>query len=465
MGGTTTFSKRWLAPIALMLALLAAFLGARPAQAQLSLADANNARAATRDSGSLSLPSPISGEAATQGRGEASRTADDFDLPGEAVRDRRRPDYDPVGIRMGAFTILPTAGVGAGYDSNSLSQASGRSDTHGLITGGSAIRSNWSAHQLNFDLGAATREYAGGTRAGGTGFRIAADGKVEVARGYGLHAEASREHIITDRSAIEENLITNYPVKYDRTAAEIRGRVDRGRFVGDLSVGWAEYDYKNTKSSTGREIDLQYRDFSQRRFGIDIGYHLGTKDVFVAFQTDRRRHRLDAPVLRDSNGIEALVGVRGAITPLIRGQLALSYMSIDFKDPRVRTRNGLGLDAELQYLLTELTTINFAARRSLRNAANANSPAAFTTRFSLGADHELRRNVILSAGVSREQADYVASSQESRITRATVGATWLINRQFSAGADIGYRWREDKNFPVGRDHSGVTFGVSLKWRL
>ena len=465
MGGTTTFTKRWLAPFALMLALLAALLGARPAQAQLSLAEAGNGRAAARDSGSLSLPSPTSGEAATQGRGEASRTADDFDLPGEAVRERRRPDYDPVGIRMGAFTILPTAGVGAGHDSNSLSYSGGPSDSYGSVTGGSAIRSNWSAHQLNFDLGAAKREYSGGTRSGGTGFRIAADGKVEVARGYGLHGEVSREHIITDRSAVEEDLITSYPVKYNRTAAEIRGRIDRGRFVGDLSVGWAEYDYKNARSSTDREINLQYRDFEQRRLGIGLGYHLGTKDVFIALQTDRRRHRIAAPLLRDSDGIEALVGVRGAITPLIRGQLALSYMSVDFKDPRVGTRSGVGLEADLQYLLTELTTINFAARRSLRNAAAANSPAAFTTRFSIGADHELRRNVIVSASASREQADYVASTQESRVTRLTVGATWLINRRFSAGADVGYRWREDKNFPVGRDHKGFTAGLSLKWHL
>jgi hypothetical protein len=238
---------------------------------------------------------------------------------------------------------------------------------------------------------------------------------------------------------------------------------------GRLSVeigGLVSYaNYQDAQTPAGAPLDQDFRDSSIYQTHIELGYGVPAGPVlFVAVTGEARRFRVAAPpITRDAETVEVLAGIRSDITPLLRGRAGLGYLYANFRDPTIKSRGALALNVRLDYLLSQLTTITLSARRGLQNVASATAPAALLTEARLGVDHELLRNLILSASAGYQHADYISSDGAVRRFTTDGGARYLVNRRMRVDFDLGYRRRtgsallSDRNFSEFRAALGLAY--------
>jgi len=87
--------------------------------------------------------------------------------------------------------------------------------------------------------------------------------------------------------------------------------------------------------------------------------------------------------------------------------------------------------------VTTLTTLNARAARTIQDTTQAGSPAILRTSGGLSADHELLRNLILTAAVTVTHDNYEDSNREDNYYISGVGARYLMNRNFYG--TLGYQ--------------------------
>lgn len=385
---------------------------------------------------------------------------------GVTVMTRPRPDFDPIGIPVGAFTLRPQLTAGIGYDGNVYTQPGGVDDIFGLLRGAADLRSNWNRHTVSVGGYVSERAYASKTSESGLTYRAQAQGTLDIDRTTGIDFEMSHEHDFLQRGGTTELITTERPVRFNVTDSGLTLRKQFGRLRTDVAAYTAYFNFENARTPAGNVFSQQFRDYKLYRGRVGIGYASGAGPVLFASATgDLRRYRiLSGPIIRGSNGGEFLVGVSSDITPLIRGRLGFGYIFADFADRTIGTRGAAAFDANIDYLATELTTVHFVARRFFQNVALVNAPAGLTTEYSVGADHELLRNLIVSGSASYRTTDYVRLNTQSSGYGVDGGARLFINRRLRADASIGYRKRNNRQTLFG-DYSEVVANVALTFGI
>ncbi|PAX06348.1 outer membrane beta-barrel protein [Sphingomonas lenta] len=443
-----------LRPLPTLAALLATTAAVAPAHAQEAGAGARAEAAAP-----LQLPGP--GEVAapedragipslrlprTDSASERDRAAEAVApraatrVRGVTVAQRARPDFDPVGVRLGGMVLLPEVAARAAYDGNVFGQPNGVNDVFGTVRAAATLRSEWSRHQAVIDGFVARREYATFGTESATTYRLNARSRLDIDGETSATTEVSRERVLLLRNTLTEVLPTRRPVRYDLTAASFGLRRDLGRFRANAIGYVARYDFVDAERPDGSPLSQRFRSYDLYRGSVQLGYASGAGPVlYVQGIVDLRRYNVPAPPIdRDSDGYEVLAGITSDITPLLRGRLAVGYVHADFKDPTVESRGAFGFDVDLDYLVTELTTVRLSARRYLQNIALAASPGGLNTDAALGADHELLRNLIVSGNLLYGRTSVIRTGGQGTRLGAEARARLFINRRLRVDGDVAY---------------------------
>lgn len=350
---------------------------------------------------------------------------------GTPVRERGHPEFEEQGVLLGAFKLNAQGGATVGYDSNvrrGVTDDTG--DAFARIIGSAGLVSNWGRHRVRLEGDFDRRFYSRFTTEDGSQYRIAAQGRLDVVGRSYLSLDAKTERVLVERSRSGEIDNLFEPVRYNEHEARLRGVYREARLQIDGGVTLGRRSYLDALTANLQPLDQSYRDFDRRAFEASVGYELsGSNVAFVQLSTERRRYDVvSQPIRLDTTSYQILGGVRGEITPLIQGQLAIGVLRTDFADAALPDANVLAIDTRLQWLPTELTTVTLIAKRDQQASARQAEGGFISTRFTLQADHELLRNVLLLAQVGYETADYRATTRTDRFYEATAGADWLVNR-------------------------------------
>jgi hypothetical protein len=386
---------------------------------------------------------------------------------GVTVQDRPRPEYSNEPARVGAFLLTAEAGARLGYDVNVFRQRDdGASDGYGLLTATGRLASDTPRHLLLLEGAVAERAYAKFTTESGFTYMGHAGGRLDLGLRDSLSLDVRHEHQMRERNTATEILSTRRPVVYDLTSFTVSGHKMVGRVGIDLAGVVSRLNYDDAETPNRVPIDLDVRNSRSYGARLDVSYELGTGPIaFAAVRTERRRYdtRVVQGQTRDSNQYEFLAGLRGEIAPLLRGQIGVGYIHAELKDGRAA--GGPSVDGRLDYLLTDLTTISFEGRRELRNVASITTPEALASRFTLQVDHELLRNLILSATAGYDRASYLDEDGGSTEIEGRFGATYLINRRFRLTGSIGYRNRNGFGRIADRDYNQLAGNIGVVARL
>jgi hypothetical protein len=360
-----------------------------------------------------------------------------------SVRQRPHPGYEALGLREGAFMVWPKLNTTVEYNNNIFATDGGeQSDTIFHVSPEVDLTSQWSRHQLDAYARATINRYVDHTTEDTEDYSVGASGRLDVLRTAQINGGLNWNQLTEPRTSAA-SLGQAKPVQYQLTSSYLSGarEFNRLRLSG-------RFDAQNFLylSETGNRPQSD-RDRTLYVFTGRADYAVSPDTaVFVQVAGNTRDYRLQASpsVLatypgfqdRDSSGVEALVGANFEISALWRGEVGVGYLNQSYDNKAFKDISGFGARAQVEWFPTQLTTVTFTGSRTVEDAGITGSSGYLSTNIGAQVDHELLRNVILSAQAAYGKDDYRGIDRNDERYTAGISATYLVNR--SVGVTVGY---------------------------
>ncbi|MFC4723676.1 outer membrane beta-barrel protein [Glycocaulis abyssi] len=387
-----------------------------------------------------------------------------------SVTQRPRPEYDALGLRSGAFIWRPALELGVEFNDNIFATATNEeSDTIFVIAPSVTVDTTWSRHAFNAFANARRNEYADFGSESTTDYSLGAGGRLDIHRGTSVGASASHSRGTEPRTSAGAAGFAAEPIRFDTTTFAIGAEHTFNRLRLRGGYDFAKSDYDDARLIGGGIASQDFRDQDMHRFTLrgDLAISPDTA-LFARYRYNQRDFRLAPPAVatnRDSDGYTFDVGVEFDLGGLARGEIGVGYMKQEYDSPAFGTVDGVSIDGMLEWFPTQLTTLTFTASRGIEDSGIAASSGYLGTAVSAQADHELLRNVILTARLDYANDEYQGIDREDQRWGATVQATYLMNRNVGLSASYSHLDQSSSGTAGPRDFRTNRFviGVVLQY--
>jgi len=370
---------------------------------------------------------------------------------GETVTGRARPQYDPLGVRMGSFVLLPELTVQEQYETNIFFTENNEEDDFiTRVMPGLRLRSDWNNHQLQLESGADLGFYADNTDEDFQDYFVGASGRVDIKRSTQLRLRTRyrRDHESRespdDADAVAGMRVADEPTKMDLYSAGASLRHDFGRLNATVGGSFDRVSFKDPDAIGGGSINEHERDRNIYAGTLRVGYEIQpTYEAFVLGSYNVREYDgLEGGIDRDSDGYGIALGMEIDFGGLIFGEFYVGYLTQRYDDSTLDDLNGVGGGADITWNVTGLTTITGSLLGDVRETTATGASGRLVGTGEIGVDHELRRNIILGANINATRDDYEGINRTDWIYGAGADATYLINRYLRGGVEYEFRQRD-----------------------
>ncbi len=380
--------------------------------------------------------------------------------------DKVAEPYDPVGIASGGLTLFPSASTAIGYDTNPR-----RSGTAG---GGSVFNRTALGLRLEGDFGDVRLN---GNATGSfdyfidepTANRPSANGVFTIERDIGVDTtiEGGLRAALTTESTTSVNLpattteeawrasagaTLGVTQRFGRSSVRLRGLIDREQY----------FDATLASGATASQEDR-----NATQFGVSLRGAYETSpgfQPFVEVSADRRLFddRIDrAGFRRNSTGGEARAGFAFDIDTVVKGEISAGYGLRYYDDSRLDTFGGFVLGGTLTFAATPLTSFTLGAETTIDDTTLTSSSGAFSRTVSLGIEHDLLRNLQLSAALALAQRSPDVGGEDYTL-RANLGLEYKIMPELVATGSYAYERQWAAQSINDYDAHVLLFGVKLQ---
>ena len=361
---------------------------------------------------------------------------------GETVATRARPELEPLGVRAGSFLIFPKLSVDETFNDNVFATRHDTKDDFSTdVKPQLAVQSDWSNHALNFSTGADAGFYANYSRLDYTDWFVASDGRLDISRDAAFFGGGGFAQLHEDPGAPNAPADAKRPTDYDLINGFGRYVQQFGKFRALAEGTVVRNDYDKTDTFNAGHVSNTGRDYNTYTGGVQVGYDLSQSyGVFVRAEGNDVAYdqKEDAGgVERNAKGFTTVAGLGVDLGGLVFGDVYAGYLEQYFEDSQFDTLGAFTAGGTLTWNVTTLTTVNARAARIIEQTTQTGSPAVLRTTGGLSADHELLRNLILTAAATITNDDYVDSNANDNYYVAGVGARYLMNR--NVYARLGYQ--------------------------
>ncbi len=389
---------------------------------------------------------PVHAMAQTQASSDPNRPV--------SVRDRDRPEYDAPGRRLGTFNLNASLDLAIASTDNLFAAPDGSpSDVDDIIytvAPTARLESDWSRHMVAFEAGATLRSHEDFSNEDADDHYVRAQGRFDIGEATELRGSVRSAHQVTPRTDPDSPFIGD-PVEYDRvdTGVGVSHRFARFRVSADAVQ--SDFDYDGAQNFRDNEESAL-----RGRLDAELSPRLG---LMLQASTDERDYK-NSPQF-DSEGQSYLAGLT-LDTDLMRGELAVGQFEREYAGV-AQTFDGVAIAANVEWYLTELTTLTLDARRDADDQIGATSGEPYITQeYGARVDHELLRNVILSGAVRMGDRDYETIAREDEYVEWEAGVDYMLNRN----AVARFRYEHDEvDSPAYRDYEANRFTIGLTLRL
>lgn len=386
----------------------------------------------------------LPGLALAQGvpRGEVQR--------GQTVADRPRADFDPLGVRLGAFRADVAAEAGLGYDSNIQGTRDNRiSDGFASFGAEASLRSQWSTHALGATARILNRSHFEETEQDWTDFAVGISGRYDLTPDTSIDAAYNfvQEHLSSTSVDVQEaGLQRPVPYTYNELQAQAQTRFNR---IGAVVLGnWRGYRFDNVDAGPATTPggippgQVSIFDFDSAIAAVGLNYQLAPgRFVNFVVRYQNITYQDSSQRARDSDTWAALVGATYDFDGIWGFNGEIGYLRREYSGPDLKELSAPTFAGTLTWQPTLLTTFSATVRRDVRESIRGNAVSYVATTGALRVDHEYLRNVILGGEVGVEYDEYQQPDQFSTDLYAGVSARWLINRNVSLVGSYQYAWR------------------------
>ncbi|MET1754408.1 outer membrane beta-barrel protein [Novosphingobium sp. RD2P27] len=388
-----------------------------------------------------------------------------------AVSQRVQPGYEEVGTRLDGFIVYPRLTVQASFDDNvRASSSSGGDQSDVAFSLAPALRaiSQWRRHELGLSASANVTRFASLKTENAETFAVRGEGRYDAGDEIKLYGYAGYRRDVERRTAPGALRGTRRPARFNTATAgaQLTWQNNRLRVSGSGSA--ARINYADVTTVEGRVIDS--RELSRTRYETSVRADYAiTPNIAVLLSGTLGKVDFDETAQavapdRSARKAELLGGVSFEFTDLLRGEFALGYIDLRFRNPAIRGFSGFGGRAELEYFPTRLTTARIDASRTLQDAGNPLAPSYQRSHIGLRVDHELYRHVLVSAFGNYEDDRFQLPRRTERRWHGGVSGQYLVSRHATLFARYDYLHVTTRPSEFGRQLTDnvISVGVLLK---
>ncbi|HWU01720.1 MAG TPA: outer membrane beta-barrel protein, partial [Novosphingobium sp.] len=311
--------------------------------------------------------------------------------------------------------------------------------------------------------------YANNPREGVTQFGSSIDGRLDVDTFTQVNLTLTGARSVVDRTDYNSPYGAVSPIAFDRLSARLGVAHVFNRLAVTAQGKVTGLTYHDGLSDAGAVIDQSYRNQTVTSALLDTRYNLTTGFDLLLHGTYERQDFANAnalasgALLRNSSGWVVEGGTRLNLTGSLYGEVRVGYLWRSYADPRLLNARGLSFAADLLWNPSSLTTLRLVASRQVQDASSTTAAGILATEVKLGVDHELARNLIVSADAGYLRLKPLGTGYNANTWTGRLSARYLMSRRFTLTASLG---REDRaSFDTTRAYranSGwLTLGLTL----
>ena len=232
------------------------------------------------------------------------------------------------------------------------------------------------------------------------------------------------------------------PIDFTLSSAALAYQQRLNRITYRVGIGADNADYDDVSSVGGGVLDQDDRDrwsySATGRIGYDLapGYQPFLRLIYTRTEYD------EGIVKPDSDTYEAEAGAAFDLTNLLTGEIFVGYQSRKYDEREFGTSSGPAYGLSLDYAFTQLTSFSAGVSTVFEEGYSTNPTPRERTTAQLGVDHELLRNLILSARAVYQMDDYEESTPGGGFLLTAGGRTYTVNRNLYLRGTYTYSSRD-----------------------
>lgn len=372
--------------------------------------------------------------------------------------------FAPLGIRSGNFMLRPSLEQGLRATSNSKNSSSGKSAVLSETQLRMDIQTDLPRHAAFLNLTGNWIKTISGDDVSepflllNSGLRLDLDNQSRLNFGfdYMLRRESASSpnsldiadenplfHTLSGTVGIEREgnlLFGRADARFDRN---IYGDAD---LIGGGSISQSDRNnnYVSAKLRGGFQVSAALKPFVEVELGKRI---YDDKYDHNGFQ-------------RSGNQYAANAGLMFDLGEKFNGELSVGYLRAQLDDDRLRNVDGLAFNALVNWSPRRGTDVALNARTLVEGATTANVSGSLLYLASLEVNHNIRSNLMLTAGLDTRIRDNKDNTGFDYMYGVQIGATYWINRFVALNARL--RHEQMKSDLASRDYRSNSIYVGMK---
>lgn len=381
----------------------------------------------------------------------------------DAAGARIEPAFQPIPLHLGAFAIQPAVSFINGFSSNVFNRRGAQQDTSAIVIPAVRINADFAPYRLDIHAGGTLRRFAKFTSENSEEFNISSEGAFLLSNSDQIVASIGFARLIEPRSSAGTVSDAAEPLSYNRLEGKVGSGLQLGKFRLAPSFSYQGLHYARLSLRDGSKTDQSFRNAQSIRGDIRISYDFS--DMFSAFASGTlskiRSTSASEDIRRDAQGLSALIGVKGEVTPLLSGEVGFGYQSRRYELPIYRDFSGITFTADLQWYVTPLTTLRLQADRTFQNSGYREVAGILTDSLTLTAYHDLLRNLRLSLSAALERGRY--REVDTRTIRQTLrfNTEYRLNPRLSVGGYILFISQDVEGAPLVSAFTSASAGIGI----
>ncbi|MCK0069375.1 outer membrane beta-barrel protein [Kordiimonas laminariae] len=393
----------------------------------------------------------------------------------QSVFERYRPDYTSVGIRTGSFIFSPTIGAEGKFNSNIFAQDNDSVDTTddfiAVIKPSLALVSDWNRGFLSLTADADIARYADNSTEDFEDIRLNAQSRIDITRGSNITFNVGYSDLHEDRGAPDSNGQQDRPTTFSIFSTDVGYTRDEGLVSFAVTGSYENFDFDDTGLVGGGIFNNDDRDRERTEGTVRVGYDLNEDyEAFVKFAALKVKYddsREDGGPLRDSDGWSVVGGAAFDLGGKSEGEFYVGYQKRDFDSASLGDSSEFIFGASVLWAATGLTSVKLGVDRDVNETTVGQNglfaSGTLDTSFSLRAEHELQRNVLLGADVSYTKQDYIGVGREDDVYLVGAEAKYLMNRLLSMKASYNFEKRNTNADQQDYNRHVFMVGLTAAW--
>ncbi len=388
---------------------------------------------------------------------------------GTTVLSRARPEYDPLGIRVGDFIVRPELDESVGYNSNVLGSVPAQGSALVETSATLAVGSDWARNSLGGSFNVTNTQTPSVPNQNNTAWNVAIGGSYDIGRDTLTLAATHMYNFILpyqiDTVAFNIPGVMYFtPIAYSLNDVRVGYTTNFGRFSLTPAFDFTNVTYGTTSYFgvngfvppepvngfvLGSPEDTSYLNHNVYMGSLTARYEYAPLRDFLAVVRGGSIQYTSPgnPVLygpsRNGTEFDGLLGLDYTASGVWRYRLLVGYETRQYQN--FKTHSAPVFEADVIWQPEAVTTVTLKGERSIEDAVDLDVAGYVQTQGRLQVDHEVRRNVILSGYGSIVNAQYLDTGGGAEtFFGAGAGVTWLINRNVHLA--LTYDWL---------DHNGV----------